>query len=284
MTDSIHRFIFDTHGVRGEIVNCSSSTQRMIEGHEYPKLIADLLQKAAVVNVLLAATLKFEGKISLQLQTDNKLKLLLVQTTHDLNFRGIAHYDQAVDYSDLTFNDITEGGQMSITIEPLKGKRYQGIVALDGDNLAECVEGYFQQSEQLKTKIWLYNNSKRAFGLMLQALPDKDSGESFEHLEMLASTLSAEECLSIDSETLLHRLFHQELVNNLLVDNIEFKCDCSRDKMLSALSLLGENEVNEILQEEGEIEITCEFCMNHYSFNEVDIKKHRAVVGNSTEH
>ncbi|PCJ48970.1 MAG: hypothetical protein COA74_06805 [Gammaproteobacteria bacterium] len=158
MTDQIHRFIFDKYGIRGEMVKLSTSSQRMVQGHQYPLVINNLLKQAAAVNVLLATTLKFEGRISIQLQTEGSLKMLVVQTSHDLGYRGVAQYDKEIDYSGLSFKDITRNGQMCITIEPLKGKRYQGIVPLEGDNLAQSIEGYFKQSEQLKTKIWLYND------------------------------------------------------------------------------------------------------------------------------
>ncbi|RLA03237.1 MAG: Hsp33 family molecular chaperone HslO [Gammaproteobacteria bacterium] len=284
MSDTVHRFIFDDYGIRGEVTNLTESSQKMIQAHQYPTFISDLLQQAAAVNVLLATTLKFEGRISIQLQSQSSLRMLVVQTSHQLGFRGMAQFDEQADYSKMTFKDLTKDGQMCITIEPLKGKRYQGIVSLDGENLAQCVENYFNQSEQLKTRIWLFNNQQQVFGLLLQALPDMDSEASFQHLTHLASTLTEQECLSVDSETILHRLFHQEAINNLSVDNIEFSCGCSREKMLDSLMLLGEEEISQILAEEGQISMNCEFCRNHYSFTDLDIKKHHSLEGNSTQH
>ena len=284
MTDEIHRFIFDNYDIRGEIVKLSTSSQRMIQGHKYPFIIANLLQQAAAVNVLLATTLKFEGRISIQLQTQGKLKMLVVQTSHALGYRGVAQYDKQADYSNMTFKDITKDGQLCITIEPTKGKRYQGIVPLEGDNLGQCVETYFKQSEQLRTKIWLYNDHSQVFGLMLQALPGMSDEESFQHLVFLSTTLSEQECLSVDSDTLLHRLFHQESINNLAVDSIEFNCGCSRTKMLNSLILIGDDEIDEIISEEGELSMTCEFCLNNFAFSDIDIKTHRSVEGNSTQH
>jgi len=284
MTDTIHRFIFDNYGIRGELVKLSHSSQQMIREHHYPLLIADLLQQAAAVNVLLATTLKFEGRISIQLQTPGQLKMLVVQTDHQLSFRGVASYDQSVDYSQLSFKDLTEQGQMCITIEPKKGERYQGIVSLEGDNLAQCVEKYFNQSEQLKTRIWLFNDNQQVCGLLLQALPDMPDETSFKHLEFLAETLKQEECLAIDSATILHRLFHQESIDHLAVDAIEFKCGCSETKMLDSLVHLQEEEIREIIDEMGEITVKCEFCLNKYAFTDIDIKKHRSPEGNTTRH
>ena len=289
MTDKIYRFIFDTYGIRGEMVKLEQSSQTMLQAHQYPPFVASLLQQTAAVSALLTTTLKFEGRISIQLQTHGKIKRLIVQTTHDLGYRGLVHFDRQADYSEMTFKELTKNGQMSITIEPLKGKRYQGIVPLDGNNLAQCVEKYFDQSEQLKTRIWLYDsvskaNESQVFGLMLQALPDMLGEEPFNHLACLADTLTQQECLSTDSETLQHRLFHQESLNNLAVDQVRFECSCSRTKMLNSLSLLSENELNETFDDIGDIKVECEFCLSHFSFNQLDIKASLGVQGNLTQH
>ena len=284
MSDKIHRFIFDTHGIRGELVKLNQSSARMLKDHRYPPFIATLLQQAAAVNILLATTLKFEGKISIQLQASQLVKMLVVQTTHKLGFRGLVRFDKQADYSKVAFEDLTENGQMSITIEPLKGKRYQGIVPLNGKNLAECVENYFNQSEQLETRIWLFNDEEQVFGLMLQALPDMLSQDSFEHLVYLASTLSKEECLSVDSDILLHRLFHQESIRGLAVYPVKFTCGCSKTKMLNSLNLLPEEDINEILASKGEVAVKCEFCLNQFRFSELDLKSSNSLKGNETKH
>lgn len=284
MSDLLHRFIFDTHGIRGEAVELKETVERMLKDHNYPPVIASLLQQAAAVNLLLATTLKFEGKISLQLQTKGKIKMLVVQTTHKLGYRGLVRYDKTADYSDESFQELTQEGHLSITIEPLKGKRYQGIVPLDGDTLAECIENYFNQSEQLKTRIWLYNNESQVFGLFLQALPDMLSEDSFDHLVYLASTLTEEECLSVASDIILHRLFHQESIRGMTTDTVKFTCGCSEKKMLDSLSLLPEEELAEIIETKGEVAVKCEFCLNQFSFSEIDIKAHHSVKGNDTRH
>ena len=284
MSDKIHRFIFDTHGIRGELVNLTDSCSRMLQDHHYPPELATLLQQTAAVSVLLATTLKFEGKISIQLQTEGKIKMLVVQTTHKLGFRGLVRYDKEANFSDDNFSDLVRGGHLSITIEPLKGKRYQGIVPIDGDNLAQCIESYFNQSEQLKTRIWLFNDGQQVFGLLLQALPDMLSEDSFEHLVYLASTLTQEECLSVDGDIILHRLFHQESVRGLSVDNVKFTCGCSEKKMLDSLSLLPETEIDEIIASRGKVAVKCEFCLSQFSFSEVQIKSHQGVQGNQTRH
>jgi len=284
MSDQNHRFIFDSHGIRGELVELESSIQSMLDKHNYPVAIADLLQQVAAVSIMLTTTLKFEGKMSVQLQTTGNLKLLVVQSTNQLKYRGIARYDEQVNYAGLSFSDLIKDGQLSITIEPKKGKRYQGLVSLERDSFAKCIEDYFNQSEQLKTRIWLFNNDSKVVGLMLQALPDMLNQDSFDHLVYLAETLTEQESLSIEPQILLTRLFHQESIRDLLVQDVKFHCGCSQKKMLNSVALFPEHELQEILQQKNKITVKCEFCLTSFDFSELDIKSHHAVAGNQTKH
>ena len=284
MSDKIHRFIFDSFGIRGELVQLENSVQRMLQDHDYPPLIASLLQQVAAAAILMTTTLKFEGRLSIQLQTNSALKLLVIQCNHKLGFRGIARLDKAKSLDGSTFKELTKNGKLTITIEPKKGKRYQGLVALEKDNFSHCIEEYFNQSEQLRTRIWLFNNDSRVTGLMLQALPDMLSQDSFDHLVYLAQTLTEVECLTMDASILLHRLFHEEKVRNLLVENVKFQCGCSKKKMLNSISLFPEEEIEGIIEAKGHVAVKCEFCLAQFKFKHVDIKNHQAIVSNSTLH
>lgn len=284
MSDKIHRFIFDSFGIRGELVQMETSVQSMLAKHNYPLIIANLLQQVAAVSILLTTTLKFEGKMSVQLQTDDKLKLLAVQANHNLGFRGIARYDKQANYANMSFSELTKNGQLSITIEPKKGKRYQGFVALSKDSFTGCIEDYFNQSEQLKTRIWLFNDDNRVTGLMLQALPDMLSQDSFDHLVYLSETLTKDECLSVDGDVLLSRLFHQESVRDLLIQKIRFQCGCNQKKMLNSVALFPEEDIQELIAQKGKITVKCEFCLSQFDFNEIEIKSHQAMAGNETKH
>jgi len=243
MSDQIHRFIFDSYGIRGELVELEASVQSLLSAHNYPVAIANLLQQVAAVSIMLTTTLKFEGKMSVQLQTTGNLKLLVVQSNNQLKYRGIARYDKQANYVEMSFSELIKDGQLSITIEPKKGKRYQGYVSLEKDSFAKCIEDYFNQSEQLKTRIWLFNNDFKVVGLMLQALPDMLNQDSFDHLVYLAETLTKEESLSIEPQILLTRLFHQESIRDLLVEDVKFYCGCSQKKMLNSVALFPEQEI-----------------------------------------
>jgi molecular chaperone Hsp33 len=283
MSDSLTRFIFDEFNVRGVLVKLKQSSARMIEGHGYPALLGTMLQEAAAINLLLATTLKFEGKISIQLQTPGALKLLFSQTTHDYTFRGVIHHESE-DNQPTSFSELTKNGQMAITIEPEKGQRYQGVVALEGNNLAECIEGYFAQSEQLITRLFVFTQGHEVCGLLLQALPDLSSQEDFDHLVTLAETLTSEEIFSLENQDILYRLFHQEMIRNLEDDAVSFACPCSREKMLASIQMLDNAEIEEILEDEGHVSVVCEFCLNQYDFTRIDIKEFLAVQGNETRH
>lgn len=284
MQDSIHRFIFEHHAIRGEMVRLDEASQQLLKRHNYPPFLANLLQQAALVSILLANSIKFDGKISLQLLTPGLLKMLIVQATSDLTFRGLIRFDDSLCDDELKFADLARSGQMCITIEPEKGERYQGVVPLDGSSLAECVENYFLRSEQLATRLWLFSNGEQAFGVMLQAMPGMEQPEVFEHLNILTNTLTAEECFSTPSETLLHRLFHQESVKHLGANLVGFACGCSEKKMLNSLSAMSDDEIHDIFDKEGQIEVTCEFCLNQFNFTELDIKKQASPPGNMTRH
>ncbi|MDH5432820.1 MAG: Hsp33 family molecular chaperone HslO [Gammaproteobacteria bacterium] len=284
MNDILHRFIFQELDVRGQVIRLSDSCQQMINNHQYPDFIKDLLIQSSAINALLAATLKFEGKISLQLQSKSGLKSMLVQTNNQLQYRGLVHFDDSADFSNISFQQIAQNGQMVITIVPNQGKRYQGIVPMNGNSLAECIEYYFAQSEQLNTRLKLFCKNNQVIGVMLQALPEMKQKENFEHLDYLLQTLEAEEAFEIDHDTLMMRLFHQESLSNLMEQNVSFNCDCSREKMLDAVLLLDVDEIADSLSRDGEIAVTCEFCLSSFSFSDVDLKKHQSITGNQTKH
>lgn len=284
MADKLTRLIFDDYNIRGVAVRLASDAEKLIAAHNYPAPVAKLLLEAAAINAMLTTTLKFEGRISLQLQTPSSLTLLLVQTNHQLVYRGVARFDELLMQDDMSFAEMVKNGQMVITIEPDKGQRYQGIVALEADSLAGCIENYFAQSEQLKTRLLLFTRTDAAFGLLLQALPDLSSDTDFDHVETLANTLTEDEAFTLENQDILHRLFHEELVRSLSEEPLKFECQCSREKMLSSLQLLKEEEITEILEQEGHIEMQCDFCLDQFQFNELDIKSFLAVTGNQTRH
>ena len=278
MSDQTQRFLFDDSDVRGEIATLGESYQHVLAKHAYPEPVAQLLGELLAAAALLVGTLKFDGLLVLQARSSGAVPLLMVECSSDREVRGIARYHAEQIEAGATLPELMPEGALAITIDPAKGQRYQGIVALDGANLAECLTNYFAASEQLPTRFWLNADTRRACGLLLQQLPAdriRDAEEraaSWEHLRTLADTLTAEELLGLDSETLLHRLYHQEQLRLFEALPIRFRCSCSRERSARALISLGKEDALQLVAEQGgSVSIDCQFCNHPYRFDEADI-------------
>lgn len=284
MTDILTRFIFDQHDVRGELVQLDQTVLAAVEQKNYPTNIKQLVGEMLAATSLLTAILKFNGEISLQIQSQGIVKYAVVHATHEQQLKSVVRYDETVEFAELQFLDLFDKGHLVITITPDKGERYQGIIALDRPCLSDCIEQYFAQSEQLPTKLHLFSGisektqKQRSGGIFLQVLPTKSETsmqnelESMKHLEMLAETTTLEEILELSNEALLYRLFHQEDVRVLNVEDIEYKCDCSRARTAQALRNIDKEQITAILKEDGVVKMDCHFCNAEYVFDELDIE------------
>ncbi|HEX6928424.1 MAG TPA: Hsp33 family molecular chaperone HslO [Gammaproteobacteria bacterium] len=272
--DSLHRFLFEQMPVRGEIAHLDASWRAALEPVDYPEVIRDLLGEAMAAAVLLASSLKFDGSLTLQLQGGSPLTLLVVQCTSGLNLRGLAHWEN--DLPDAGgFRALTgDGARLVVTIEQTgNGERYQGIVPLEGATLAECFEGYFQRSEQLPTRLFLAATGQCAAGMLLQVLPGREGDEhAWEHVTALGQTITPDELLQLDAPNILHRLYHEEDVRLFESAPVAFRCSCHRERIADMLRSLGANEARDILQEQGSVDVSCEFCGRGYSFDAVDVE------------
>jgi molecular chaperone Hsp33 len=283
MSDQLHRFIFDGSDVRGEHLQLSGSYREMLDNHHYPPAVARLLGEFLVAAALLSVTIKFRGSLILQVRGDGQVPLIMAEANSDGDIRGIARdAGQAMSES---FHELLGNGQLAITIDPIEGRRYQGIVSLDGDNLAACIEAYFRQSEQLATRIWLGANGDTAGGLLLQELPTQHSDlETWQHLTTLADTVSEDELLTLDAANLLYRLYHEEPLRLFEPKSLRFRCSCSQERMEAALVSLGRDELDSILAEQGQIESHCEFCHRQFHFTPVQVAGLFGDAAGSTRH
>lgn len=275
--DSLQRFIFDNTDVRGEIIHLEHSYQAVLANGNYPANIQRLIGEALAASGLLSATMKFDGVFTLQARGEGDLSLLMADCTRQRLLRGIARLLPGAAPEEGNLAELLGKGHLAITVDPAQGERYQGIVPLEGETLAHCLEGYFRQSEQLPTRLWLFADGKRAGGLLLQALPQHrqtlaERDDYLDHLIALASTLNGEEFLSTPAEHLLHRLFHQETVRIYDPTAMAFACSCSRTRTERMLASLGQEEVKSIIAERGNVEIQCEFCHQQYRFDPADIE------------
>lgn len=278
--DTLQRYLFNQANVRGELVQLQSTYQSILDSYAYPPQIQILLGELMAATSLLNATLKFEGEIGLQIQSEGIVKYAVVNGTHDLKLRGVARWDESVSELPDNFGDLFHKGYLVITITPKEGERYQGIVGLDQPSLSACIEEYFLQSEQLATQVRLFARNEApamAGGTLLQILPTSSEATNiaetteFSHLSTLTETLTPEELFTLPANDVLYRLYHQEEVEIFTPKPVLFKCHCSRDKTMAALRNIDVNELNAIIAEEGSIKMNCQFCHSEYRFDVMDI-------------
>ncbi len=296
--DVLNRFIFDDCDIRGELVTLGESYREILSHNDYPPAIKKLLGEFLAAISLMSSTLKFDGMIILQARGDGAISTIMAECNHHNHIRGIVRLNPDIELSqDLAQNgsmqDLLGNGVLVITIEPKRtenfgGKleRYQGIVPLERETLAGCLEDYFQQSEQLATRFWFAANDQSASGFLIQALPHQlktndENRDHWETIETLANTITTEELLELDHEQILYRLFHEQPVRVFDPTQVKFACSCSRERSESALLALGKAEVEELLVEKGSIDIDCQFCNQHYHFSPEDV---RVLLGGKTLH
>jgi len=271
--DTFQRFLLEELHIRGEWVRLSDSYQEATKDLEYPENLRSLLGQAAAASVLLTGTLKFDGRLSIHARGEGVVNLLMAEATNRRTYRGIVDWQGEVD-PEASLVELLGNAQLAITIDPDKGNRYQGVVPLERENLADCLAHYFELSEQLDTFLMLEANENGCFGLMLQKLPDyKDieDQDAWNRIAQFAKTLKIDEFMAADNETLLLRLFHEEKVLSFDKEPVKFECSCSRERTLSSIETLGQDEALEILENTATIAVDCQFCRKHYEFDRADI-------------
>ena len=273
--DSLQRFLFEHAPIRGELVHLDATWRSVIERHDYPEVLRKLMGELAAAAVLLAATLKLQGSLVLQIMGKGPVKLLVVECSGDMKLRATAKWSGELVQA--SFAELIGEGQFAITLDPKDGGQpYQGIVAIEGSSVAEVMQNYMSHSEQLETRLWLAADGQHAAGMLLQKLPDTGTHEeaadadAWPRAVILAETLKAEELLQLPVKTLIQRLYHEDDIRLFDVQKVEFFCSCSRDNVASMLKMLGREEVDSILAEREHIEVHCEFCNQRYEFDKVD--------------
>ncbi|WP_323072517.1 Hsp33 family molecular chaperone HslO [Mycetohabitans endofungorum] len=294
MTDQLQKFMFEAAPVRGEVVTLEKTWQEVLVRRGYPVPVRTLLGEMMAAAALLSANIKFDGTLVVQILGDGPVKMLVVQCRSDLSMRATAklgsEYDTLSDTASLTELVNANGrGRCVITLDPhekLPGQQpYQGIVPLtnahDGplDSVAQVLEHYMRHSEQLDTRLWLAADERRAVGMLLQKLPGdggivprtvQTDADTWDRVCHLGSTLKTDEMLAADPDTLMRRLFWQENVSRFDPAPTRFTCTCSREKVGGMLQMLGRDEIDSILVEQGHVEVHCEFCNQRYAFDAVD--------------
>jgi molecular chaperone Hsp33 len=297
----LHKFLFDGLPVRGMLVRLTDSWQEALRRRAtvgaFPPEVRSLLGEMTAAGVLMQANIKFNGSLVLQIFGDGPVKLAVAEVQPDLGFRATAKVVGPVpDGARLEAMLNVQGqGRCAITLDPkdrLPGQQpYQGVVPLHGDqrealqNVSEVLEHYMLQSEQLDTRLILAANDEVAAGLLIQRLPVQGQGnlggsrneddiglsEAYNRIALLAGTLTRDELLTLDADTVLHRLFWEERLTRFEPHQPQFTCRCSRDRVRNMLLGLGREESDSLIAERGLVEVGCDFCGQQYRFDAVDV-------------
>jgi molecular chaperone Hsp33 len=285
--DQVRRFIFENRPVRGHWVHLESAWRELRAHTSYPPPVTDLLGQAVVASVLLAATLKFRGTLTFQLQGNGAVGLLVAQCTHDFRLRAVARCDAAAvrrlsgeGRRGAVFRQLVgTDGRITVTVEADESSmRYQGVVPLSGTSLAESLEAYFASSEQLPTRVRLAADDGHGAGVLVQKLPESDVGEpegaaeAWEGAEQGIERLSGTQLLRQHAETLLAGAFAGHDLRLFRGAPVRFECRCSQGRVAGLLRALGPDEVRGVLKEQGSVTVTCEFCHRPYRFDPVDVE------------
>jgi molecular chaperone Hsp33 len=288
--DTLQKFIFDNAAVRGELIDISATWREVLARHSYPSPVKKVLGQMTAAAALLSANLKFNGSIIMQIHGDGPVSLLVVECDADLRLRATAKLaPDAVVADDATLTSLLNAhgkGRFVITLDPLDkvpGQQpYQGIVPLDGGDVATVIENYMLRSEQLDTKLWLAADDNVSRGLLLQKLPhhggkadatplsEEDALETWNRAVILGSTLKEEELLSTGIDVLIQRLFWEETIRVFDPLHPQFHCSCTREKVGNMLKMLGREEVESVIAEHGTVGVNCDFCGQHYEYDKVD--------------
>lgn len=289
MSDTLQRFLFEHAPIRGEIVQLAATWRAVTERHDYPPPLRRALGELMAAGALLAATLKFEGRVLLQLQGSGPVRLIVVECADGHAMRATAKWEGDVPDGDL--RALLGNGRFAISLLPDSGQQgYQGIVDLGAGGVAAALEHYMATSEQIETRLWLACDEHRAAGLLIQKLPQRPDtdGDAWPRIGHLAATVQAQELLGLPPQVLLRRLFHEEDLRVFEPKPVYFRCSCSPERVTGMLRMLGRDEVRSVIAEQGEIEVRCEFCNRRYAFDAVDSEQIFASVpltrADSTRH
>ncbi len=305
MSDRLQRFLLRGAPVRGEMVSLDAAWLEVVRRHDLPPSVRDRLGELAAAALLLSASLKFDGKLVLQIHGDGPVALFVVECDASGSFRAtvkLREHARAEPDADLNSLVNRHGkGRFVVTLDPPAGapnrQPYQGIVPFEGDSVAEVLERYMQRSEQVPTRLWLAADGRRAAGLLLQRLPEEGGrtgaqprdDDGWNRLGKLAETLTRQELLDLDTREVLRRLFWQESLHGFDERGCRFACSCTREKVAEMLRMLGAPEVESILAERGSVEVHCDFCNQAYAFDTVDcaelfVDRSASAPGSSRHH
>jgi len=287
----VQTFQLESNALRGRCVRMGDVLDEVLNAHDYPPVVAQLVAETMTLTVLLASMLKYDGIFTLQTKGDGPISMLVADMKSNGDLRGCAAFDVerlealvSVEGDDIALSKALGTGYMAFTVDQEQGERYQGIVDLAGESLIDCAQHYFNQSEQINTVVKMVVGKRdgvwRAGGLMIQELPDeggKDAhdidDDAWTRAIAFLESASDDEMLDadLDANALLHRLYHEEGVRVFEPLNLQHKCRCDEERVRNVLSSMSEEDMHDIAVD-GMIEMRCEFCSHVYRFNPDDLQ------------
>jgi len=279
MSSTIQRFLFDGLDIRGAIVRLDDCWQQMQADRDYQPTVAQLLGETAAVTALIAGQLKQPGRLTLQLRGNAPIQLLVMDCNEQLQMRGMARSNPVVLPAPVPeLLGAHQGGQLMMSLDlPTARQPYQSYVPMVGESIAEIFEHYLEQSEQQPSRLFATANSKAAVCLFLQKMPQADNHDQdgWSRISQLAATVKPAELLELDAETLLGRLFHEEIEARGLrvydAQTVVYHCPEDREKVADMIRSLGKADAETILAEHGEILIRDDICNRDYRFSAADV-------------
>lgn len=272
--DFIQNFLFKNSDVRGKVVRLHQSVQTIMEQHEYPPVIRSILGELLIAAVLLSSSLKYEGQLTLQFQSENALKLLVAKCNHRLEIRGLAQWNNSKNLEQI--KEAFFSGQLVITLENSRDhQRYQSVVDINHQTIAQAIEAYFKQSEQIPTKIIIASHERNFSALLIQKMPNHNAEQVdfWQHIEILTNTLKPEELLRWDNTQLLKNLFHEEDICLFEAKSVIFKCTCNEEKAKNTLRLLGRQEALSTFSTHKVLTVTCDYCNHSIEFSQQAVEQ-----------
>ena len=286
--DAVVPFVFESIPVRGALVQLEIAWQRMQLGHDYAEPVANVLGHSAAATALIAQSLKFDGTVTFQINSDGPLNMLVMQSTDELDLRGMASAGDIA--NDIEFAELVSGARCAVTVDAgAMEQPYQGIVEIHPESLGASLENYFARSVQVPSHLQLETDRNYCGGILLQQMPEESQTreDDWRRLGLLARTLRAGDLADGATHELLQKIFAEDDVRAFKPREARFRCRCSQQKVEEVLRLLGEEETRAACEANGRVDVTCEYCGRLRSFDAVDVTRvftDQAVSGSDSVH
>lgn len=273
--NTINRFLFKDLDIRGQHLSLIDTWQDMIQNRGYSVLVRQLFGELSALAIFLANGIKHKGKLTLQVQGSGIVSLLLVEVTSDLKIRGMVRSDSTIEEDDSLDKILGEGQIIATLYNSQTDHSFQSLVPINQKGLIATFEDYFFQSEQLESRLWVSSTQENLCAMLLQKMPEADQhdSEGWHRVGTLSDTITQDELNSLDAESLLHRLFHEETLQLFNADWVGYECEKNKERFEKIIYDLGEQDARDLLKERGEIAIHNEICNEHLFFDEQDVDR-----------